>query len=152
MDIFSIIIFLIYVILILMVMILVSPILSALLLILLPVVSVFLLPEQAIQFFSIEQFSFGGLYIQNIHIMLSIWSALIGIVAYSEIVSWYLLREEKTAPKKTKPEPKEVKPVSKEPEKPTSAPVPKPEETPKSMKTKVEELLLGLGKIMSGKK
>lgn len=151
MDFFSIIIFLIYVILILMVLIFVSPAISAFLLVLVPVVSVFLLPDKAIQFFSIEQFSFGGLYIQNIHILLSIWSALIGIAAYSEILSWYLLREEKPAPKKAKPEVKEEKPTPK-PEKATVVTAQRPEEPPKSMKTKVEDFLLGLGKIMSGKK
>lgn len=152
MDFFSIIIFLIYVILILMVLVFVSPAISAFLLILVPVVSVFLLPDQAIQFFSIQQFSFGGLYIQNIHVLLSIWSALIGIAAYSEILSWYLLREEKPAPKKVKPEIKEVKPIPKEPEKATAVTAQKPGEPPKSMKNKVEDFLVGLGKIMSGTK
>lgn len=151
MDFFSIIIFLIYVILILLVLIFISPVLSTFLLVLVPVVSVFLLPEQAIQFFSIQQFSFGGLYIQNIHILLSIWSALIGIAAYSEILSWYLLRKEKPAPKKAKPGIKEIKPTPK-PEKAAAVTAQRPEEPLKSMKTKVEELLLGLGKIMSGKK
>lgn len=126
-----------------MIMIYISPVLSALVLILVPVVSVFLLPEGTIRFFSREQFSFVGVSIQNIHIMLSIWSALIGIVAYTEIISWYLLRTEKPAP--MKPE-VPVKPT------PASPVPPKPEETKKPIKTKAEEFLLKLGKIMSGRK
>ncbi len=138
MDIFSVIIFLIYVSIILIIMIYISPVVSALVLILVPVVSVFLLPEGTKSFFSIEQFSFAGVSIQNIHILLSIWSALIGIVVYTEIISWYLLRTEKPAPKK--------------PEVPVKPIPPKPEETKKSIRTKVEEFLLKLGKIMSGRK
>ncbi len=146
MDIFSIIIFFIYVIIILMILIYVSPILSALVLVLVPVASVYLLPDQTIVFFSEQQFSFEGISIQNIHILLSIWSALLGVVAYTEIVSWYLLREEKPAPKAVIPKPKEQ-------EKPSAVPVSlKSGEPQKSLRNKVEDFLLKLGKIMSGRK
>ncbi len=146
MDILSGIIFFIYVIIILMILIYISPILSALVLVLVPVASVYLLPDQTILFFSEQQFSFAGVSIQNIHILLSIWSALLGVVAYTEIVSWYLLREEKPASKEVKPEPKEQ-------EKSTAVPaLLKSDEPSKSIKKKAEDFLLKLGKIMSGRK
>ncbi len=146
MDILSGIIFFIYVIIILMILIYISPILSALVLVLVPVASVYLLPDQTIRFFSEQQFSFEGVSIQNIHILLSIWSALLGVVAYTEIVSWYLLREEKPAPKGVKPEPKGQ-------EKSTAVPaLLKADEPSKSIKKKAEDFLLKLGKIMSGRK
>ncbi len=146
MDIFSVLMFFIYIAIILMILLYVSPILSAVVLILIPLVSVYLMPGLTIRFFSMQQFSFAGVSIQNIHILLSIWSALIGIVAYTEIVSWYLLREEK-------PMPKEAKPEHKEPEKPTAVPdLLKSGESHKPMKDTAKDLLLRLGKIMSGKK
>lgn len=140
MDVFSVLIFFIYVSIILMILIYVSPVVSALVLILVPVVSVLLIPEGTIRFFSIEQFSFAGVSIQNIHILLSVWSALIGIAAYTEIISWYLLRTEK--PVLNKPE-APVKPLPLKPGEP---------QPQKSVKNKVEDFLLKLGKIMSGRK
>ncbi|MCZ7392706.1 MAG: hypothetical protein ABOK23_08365 [Candidatus Methanoperedens sp.] len=144
MDIASIIIFFIYVILILMILVYISPILSLLVLMLVPVASVYLLPGLTIAFFKQQEFSFVGISIQNLHILLLIWSAIIGVVASTEIVSWYLLKEEKPAPMVKKPEVLE---------KPVAASVPlKPGEAQKSVKSKVENLLLKLGKIMSGRK
>ncbi|MCZ7357055.1 MAG: hypothetical protein O8C66_13655 [Candidatus Methanoperedens sp.] len=126
----------------LMFLIYISPLISALVMLIIPVISVYLLPEQTIQFLSIQQFSFlqGTLLIQNIHILLAVWSALIGIVAYTEIISWYLLVDE--APKPKKPDvPAAVIPI------PSNA-----EASQKSVKSKVEDFLLNLGKMMSGKK
>lgn len=146
MDIFSVLMFFIYIAIILTILLYVSPVLSAVVLILIPLISVYLMPGVTTRFFSMQQFSFAGISIQNIHILLSIWSALIGIVAYTEIVSWYLLREEK-------PMPEEVKPGHKEPEKQTAAPdLLKSGEPQKPMKDKAKDLLLNLGRIMSGKK
>lgn len=146
MDIFSVLIFFIYVSIILIILLYVSPIVSAIVLILIPLALGLLLPDMTIRFFSLQQFSFEGVSIQNIHILLSIWSALIGIVAYTEIVSWYLLREEKTVPNK-----ETLK--QKEPDKPAAAlAVLKSEEPQKPIKNKASDLLLMLGKIMSGKK
>ncbi len=146
MDIFSVLIFFIYVSIILIILLYVSPIVSAIVLILIPLALGLLLPDMTIRFFSLQQFSFEGVSIQNIHILLSIWSALIGIVAYTEIVSWYLLREEKTVPNK-----ETLK--QKEPDKPAAAlALLKPGEPQKPIKNKASDLLLMLGKIMSGKK
>ncbi len=85
MDIFSVLIFFIYVSIILIILLYVSPIVSAIVLIVIPLALGLLLPDMTIRFFSLQQFSFEGVSIQNIHILLSIWSALIGIAAYSEI-------------------------------------------------------------------
>jgi len=131
MDIVSLIIFFIYVYEILMILVFISPILSLLVLMIVPIASVYFLPQQMIRFFSIQQFFFGGVSVQNLHILLLIWSTIIGVVASTEIVSWYLLKEEKPAA--------------------ASAPL-KLGESQKSLKIKVENLLLKLGKIMSGKK
>lgn len=142
MESISFIIFFIYSMITLMFLIYISPLISALVMLIIPVISVYLLPEQTIQFLSIQQFSFlqGTLLIQNIHILLAVWSALIGIVAYTEIISWYLLVDE--APKPKKPDvPAAVIPI------PSNA-----EASQKSVKSKVEDFLLNLGKMMSGKK
>jgi len=95
MDILSLLLFLIYSLLILVILVYVSPLLSAFIMILAPVVSIYILPVKAIGFISIKQFSFvgGTVPVYNIHILLLIWSAFIGIVAYAEVLTWYLLRE-----------------------------------------------------------
>ncbi|SNQ59310.1 hypothetical protein [Candidatus Methanoperedens nitratireducens] len=92
MEILSFLVFLIYTLIILMVLIYVSPLLSALVLVFLPVLAIYLLPEWTMEFFSQIQFSIV-VPVYNIHILLLIWSAFIGIVTYVEISSWYLLRE-----------------------------------------------------------
>jgi len=120
-------------------MVYISPAISALVMMLLPVASVYLLPGQTIRFFSTQQFLIAGVPIQNIHVLLLIWSALIAVAVYSEILSWYLLREESPAPKKQVVTP--VKTAS-----------PESENTQKSLRNKAEEFLLKLGKIMSGRK
>ena len=95
MDILSILIFLLFSLLILVILVYVSPLLSAFIMILAPVASIYILPVKAIGFFSIKQFSFvsGTVPVYNIHILLLIWSAFIGVVAYAEVLTWYLLRE-----------------------------------------------------------
>ncbi len=132
MDIFSLLIFFIYVLILLIILIYISPMLSAFLMMLLPAASIFVLPDQAMGFFSIKQFSFA-VPVYNIHILLLIWSAFIGIIAYTEILSWYLLRE-------TKP---------KEQKKPTTLPEPSKEPIAGN---KTWDSLRKFIRIMSGKK
>jgi hypothetical protein len=98
MDIFSIMLFFIYSLIILGILIYVSPLLSAFIMILIPVVSIIILPEGAVGFFSIMQFSYYGIQIFNLHILLLIWSAFAGIISYAEVLTWYLLRETEPAP------------------------------------------------------
>jgi hypothetical protein len=97
MDIFSIMLFFIYSLIILGILIYVSPLLSAFIMILIPVVSIIILPEGAAGFFSIMQFSYYGIQIFNLHILLLIWSAFVGIISYAEVLTWYLLRETEPA-------------------------------------------------------
>lgn len=92
MEILSLLVFFIYVLIILMVLIYVSPLLSAFVMVLLPVAALYLLPDLTMNFFSEIQFSVV-VPVYNIHILLLIWSAFIGIVAYAEVLSWYLLKE-----------------------------------------------------------
>lgn len=130
MDIFSVIIFIIYAIAILTVLLYISPLLSAFVLILIPLASVYFLPEETVNFFTLQQFSLAGVEIRNIHILLSLWSSLLGIVAYTEILSWYLLTGEKQRKHVQEVKAKEQKPI----------------------RSRAEDILLKLGKIMSGKK
>ncbi len=137
MDVVSIMIFFIYVVAILMILIYISPILATLVLVLVPMVSVILLPDQTIGFFETQQFSFENISIQNLHILLLIWSAVIAVIASTEIISWYLLGIAKPTQK------------PKEPENPETAQAPTPPEsveTQEPLMMKVETALLEPGK------
>ena len=137
METISLLLFFIYAMITLIILVYLSPVLSAILMIIIPVVIVFLYPEPVAQFFSVEQFSFQGVPVNNIHIMLMTWSALLGIIIYSEFLSWYLLRDV------SRVEDKKAISITEQPE---------PDEKPKSIKNKAEDFLLNLGKIMSGGK
>ncbi len=135
MDILSLLIFLIYSLVILVILVYVSPLLSAFIMILAPVASIYILPVKAIGFFSIKQFSFvgGTVPVYNIHILLLIWSAFIGIVAYAEVLTWYLLRG--TTTKKAAP----------------AAPAGK-QHGPGSSWAQLKEFPRKLGKVLKGEK
>lgn len=105
MDILSILLFFIYSMAILLILVYISPLLSAFIMILVPVACVYILPEETISFLSIMQFSYTGVQIYNLHILLLIWSAFIGIIAYAEVLTWYLLRETVPAPDKNETSP-----------------------------------------------
>jgi hypothetical protein len=138
-DVLSLLVFFIYIVVILAIILYISPIISVLVMILIPLVSVYFLPESAIQFLSINQFSFaeGLVLIQNIHILLMVWSAIIGIVVYTEIVSWYLLLDKR--PKRKK---QELPIIS---SKATSI-------KPVTSGNKAEGFFLKLGKVIKGRK
>lgn len=137
MDNLSFLLFFIYAMVILILLIYISPVISAFVMIIIPVAIVFIFPEPAAQLLSIEQFSYLGVSINNIHIMLMLWSALLGIIIYSEFLSWYLLTDESQSEER-----KEI----------SAADMGEPEEAPRSMKKKIEDFLLNLGKIMSNGK
>ena len=141
MDNLSFLIFFIYAMVILIILVYISPVFSAVVMILVPVASIYLLPDPAVQFLSLNQFTFMGVPIYNIHILLLIWSALIGIVVYSELLSWYLLMD--VSPDAS-PQPDRLGAA-------TDALI-SSTEPPKSAKNKIEDFLLRLGKIMSGGK
>lgn len=137
MEILSLLVFFIYTLIILMFLIYVSPLLSAFVLLLLPVAALYLLPEWTMEFFSQVQFSVV-VPVYNIHILLLIWSAFIGIIAYIEISSWYLLRE---------PGPKKL-------EKPAVDGLPKevPTGAPKPGQTTLKDFVQKLMMILKGQK
>jgi len=140
MDILSFLLFFIYAMVILILLIYISPIISAIVMIILPIVIAVIFPEAVSQFLSISQFSYMGVPVNNIHLMLMLWSALLGIIIYSELLSWYLLMD-KTDEDNTKGS-KEI----------SSTDQIGSEEAPKTLKKKIEDLLLSLGKMMSGGK
>ncbi len=107
MDIISILIFFLYALVILMMLVYVSPILSAVVMIAVPLASIYLIPGPSMQFLSTLQFSFAA-PVYNIHILLMIWSAFIGITAYAEVLSWYLLRDTRPKPAPEAPKPGEA--------------------------------------------
>ena len=135
MDIFSILLFFIYSLLILGILVFVSPLLSALIMILIPVVFVFILPDEAAGFVSIMQFSYSGIQVFNLHILLLIWSAFIGVISYHKVLTWYLLRESA--------------PVVKDA---TTAATPSVADQPKTLVFKVKDFLQKLYKILKGEK
>ncbi|MFZ3169694.1 MAG: hypothetical protein WA130_18930 [Candidatus Methanoperedens sp.] len=135
MDIFSILLFFIYSLLILGILVFVSPLLSALIMILIPVVFVFILPDEAVGFVSIMQFSYSGIQVFNLHILLLIWSAFIGVISYHKVLTWYLLRESA--------------PVVKDA---TTAATPSVADQPKTFVFKIKDFLQKLYKILKGEK
>jgi hypothetical protein len=98
MDIISILLFFIYSIIILGILVYISPIVSAVMMIIIPVAFIFITSDYAVSFFSKMQFSYFGVQIYNLHILLFVWSAFIGIIAYAEMLTWYLLRGTVTKP------------------------------------------------------
>ncbi|CAG0999318.1 MAG: hypothetical protein MPEBLZ_04284 [Candidatus Methanoperedens nitroreducens] len=135
MDIFSILLFFIYSLLILGILVFVSPLLSAFIMILIPVVFVFILPDEAAGFVSIIQFSYSGIQVFNLHILLIIWSAFIGVISYHKVLTWYLLRESA--------------PVVKDA---ATAAAPSVADQPKTLIFKVKDFLQKLYKILKGEK
>ena len=105
MDILSLVIFTIYTICILIIVLYISPILSAFLMFIVPAGLVYFMPTETIQFLSTKQFSFDSILIQNIHILLLIWSAIMGVIAYTEILSWYLFNKQGRGAKQEKETP-----------------------------------------------
>lgn len=135
MDIFSILLFFIYSLLILGILVFVSPLLSAFIMILIPVVFVFILPDEAAGFVSIIQFSYSGIQVFNLHILLIIWSAFIGVISYHKVLTWYLLRESA--------------PVVKDA---ATAAAPSAADQPKTLIFKVKDFLQKIYKILKGEK
>ena len=65
---------------------------SGLLIFLFPVSLVILFPENSMDFFTFKQAEFfeGTFHVNNLHILLIIWSVLFGIIIYTELVFRYL--------------------------------------------------------------
>ena len=94
-------IFVLYIGLILFIMLFVSSYLAAIIMLFIPILLLLIVPEMSIGFLTYKQAEFlnGRIAFNNLHIVLFIWSTLIGIIIYTELVSWYISREIK------KPEP-----------------------------------------------
>lgn len=69
--------------------------LAVLVLLLVPILSVLILPETTMAFLAYEHFRFvkGLVTLNNFHILLIMWSTLIGIIVYTEFLTWYLTRK-----------------------------------------------------------
>lgn len=108
-SVISLIIFALLTLLVIVLMVYVSSAVAILALLLLPVMCIFIIPDTALSFLAFRHVTLaeGNVPINNYHVLLFVWSTLIGIIVYSEIFTWYLGRKEpqkipeKTA--KTKP-------------------------------------------------
>src|SRR3972149_1776618 len=90
MDNISFLLFFIYTMVILITLVYISPKVSAVLMIIVPVAFIYIFPEPAVQFFSSQQFFVMGVPIHNIHLLLFLWFALLGIVVYSKLLLCFL--------------------------------------------------------------
>ena len=93
-ELLYIIIFISYIFLILLTMLFVSSYLAAFIMMFIPILVLIVKPDFVIEFLSYEQGEFlnGMLTINNLHILLLIWSALLSIIIYTELLSWYISR------------------------------------------------------------
>ncbi len=111
-ELLYIIIFISYIFLILLTMLFVSSYLAAFIMLCIPILVLIVKPDFAIEFLSYEQGEFlnGMLTINNLHILLLIWSALLSIIIYTEFISWYVSRgTQKHEIKKLEPNKPELK-------------------------------------------
>jgi hypothetical protein len=77
---------------VLFILIRISSRLAMLFLLAVPLMAVIIMPGTSMAFLSYEQFLFAGgmVPVNNFHILLTIWSTLIGIILYTEFLTWYL--------------------------------------------------------------
>ncbi|WP_202905796.1 hypothetical protein [Methanolobus vulcani] len=84
--------FALFVIVVLFVLINMSSRLALIILLVIPLAFIFVIPDISIAFLSIQQMSLanGLVPVNNFHILLMIWSTLIGVILYTEFLTWYL--------------------------------------------------------------
>lgn len=72
-----------------------SSILAMIILIFVPLLAVLIMPKTVMAFLSYQHLLLadGLVPINNFHILLFIWSTLIGIILYTEFLTWYLARK-----------------------------------------------------------
>lgn len=159
-ELLYIIIFISYILLILLTMLFFSSYLAAFIMLFVPVVVLIVKPDFGIEFLTYEQGEFlnGMLTINNLHILLLIWSALLSIIIYTEFLSWYISRgtqkQETKKPEPNKPEPEKeiIKAGSDEsPDKPKEKTENKPGQVNIPFKP-LERFLLKLESLIGGKK
>jgi predicted membrane protein len=100
----SLVIFALLTLLAILLMVYVSSAVAILALLLVPLMCIFIMPDTALSFLAFRHamLAEGNVPINNYHILLLVWSTLIGMIVYSEIFTWYLGRKEtKKVPIKT---------------------------------------------------
>jgi hypothetical protein len=94
MTLISIILYLMYTALVLTLLVRLSSFIAATALLGIPLLFVLILPDQSVTFMSYQHAVLGdGLIpINNLHILLFIWSAMLAVILYTEFITWYLGR------------------------------------------------------------
>lgn len=88
----SIIIFVLLTLLAIVLMVYVSSAVAILALLMVPLMCIFIMPDTALSFLVFRHIVLaeGNVPINNYHLLLFVWSTLIGMIVYSEIFTWYL--------------------------------------------------------------
>ncbi len=88
----SIIIFALLTLLAIVLMVYVSSAVAILALLMVPLMCIFIMPDTALSFLVFRHIVLaeGNVPINNYHLLLFVWSTLIGMIVYSEIFTWYL--------------------------------------------------------------
>lgn len=84
--------FVIFTLSVLFILVMMSSRLAMLVLVAVPLLAVIIMPGVSVAFLSYEHFRFadGLVPVNNFHILLTLWSTLIGIILYTEFLTWYL--------------------------------------------------------------
>lgn len=159
-ELLYIIIFISYILLILLTMLFFSSYLAAFIMLFIPILVLIVKPDFGIEFLTYEQGEFlnGMLTINNLHILLLIWSALLSIIIYTEFLSWYISRgTQKHETKKAEPIKPELKKetVKAESDESPGKPEKKTEKKPGQVNIPfkpLERFLLKLESLIGGKK
>lgn len=95
-SVFSLVIFALLTLLAILLMVYVSSAVAILVLLLVPLMCIFVLPEMSLSFLAFRHvvLAQGNVPINNYHILLFVWSTLIGVIVYSELFTWYLGRRD----------------------------------------------------------
>lgn len=96
MIILSAILYLLYIALILRLLIRLSSFIAAAALLGIPLFIILILPKQSISFLAYQHavLGYGLIPINNLHILLFIWSSLLAVIVYTEFIAWYLWQGE----------------------------------------------------------
>lgn len=92
----SLVIFALLSLMVILLMVYVSSAVAILALLLVPLTCIFIMSDTALSFLAFRHvvLAEGNVPINNYHVLLFIWSTLIGMIVYSEIFTWYLGRKE----------------------------------------------------------
>lgn len=95
-SVISLVIFTLLTLLAILLMVYVSSAVAILALLLLPLACIFIMSDTALSFLAFRHvvLAEGNVPINNYHVLLFVWSTLVGMIVYSEIFTWYLGRKE----------------------------------------------------------